>query len=106
MLIKNKIFVSLLLLSPLASADMDKVCTIYLKDLSKTVGDMIRKKNCERNNILQLELPMNKDNKEAETLLVVFANQYCRFDRNTLIKGNTLGCVLYSPQGRLLVRSR
>jgi hypothetical protein len=67
---------------------------------------MIKKKNCERNNILQLKLPVSSASKEAEVLLINFANQYCRFDRNTLIKGNTLGCVLYSPQGRVLVRSK
>ena len=101
-----KKLLALLLLSPFASADMDKVCTINLTDLTETVGDMIKKKNCERNNILQLKLPVSRANKEAEVLLINFANQYCRFDRNTLIKGNTLGCVLYSPQGRVLVRSK
>jgi len=101
-----KKLLALLLLSPLAFADMDKVCTIYLTDLTETVGDMIKKKNCERNNILQLKLPVSIASKEAEVLLINFANQYCRFDRNTLIKGNTLGCVLYSPQGRVLVRSK
>jgi hypothetical protein len=101
-----KKILALLLLSPFASADMDKICTIYLTDLTETVGDMIKKKNCERNNILQLKLPVSSAGKEAEVLLINFANQYCRFDRNTLIKGNTLGCVLYSPQGRVLVRSK
>ena len=50
-----KKLIALLLLSPWAYADMDKICYVDA-DKTTTVGEQIREQNCERNNILNIKL--------------------------------------------------
>ena len=45
----------LLILSPIVSADMDKVCTIYTQNFGwNDIAKGIKEKGCVRNNILQV----------------------------------------------------
>ena len=91
----------LLLLSPFAYADMDRVCSISLANTYGTSVDVetqIRKKKCERNNVL--ELIVDKDNEYTRESLLMFSNKFCRFDRNRSIERMTLSCVLYSTRAR------
>tara|TARA_B100000767_G_scaffold246240_1_gene245662 strand:+ start:340 stop:645 length:306 start_codon:yes stop_codon:yes gene_type:complete len=97
----KKIFLTLFLLSPFAYADMDRVCSISLAityGTSVDVETQIRKKKCERNNVLELKIP--KDNRYTRESLLMFSNKFCRFDRNRSIEGMTLSCVLYSTRAR------
>jgi hypothetical protein len=96
-----KKILTLLLLSPFAYADMDRICSISLANpygTSVDVETQIRKKKCERNNVL--ELIVAKDNEYTRESLLMFSNQFCRFDRNRSIERMTLSCILYSTTAR------
>lgn len=91
----------LLLLSPFAYADMDRICSISLKNTYATalyVEAQIKKQNCERNNVLELTVPV--ENEYTRESLLMFSNQFCRFDRNRSIERMTLSCILYSTRAR------
>ena len=88
----------LLFLSPIVSADMDKVCTIYTEQYGwNDIAKGIEEKGCVRNNILQVVYGM--ENPE-EGMLFLQSIKWCRFDRNTDISVNVLACVLYSTEPR------
>ena len=96
-----KKLLALLLLSPFAYADMDRICSISLANTYGTSVDVetqIRKKKCERNNVL--ELIVAKDDEYTRESLLMFSNQFCRFDRNRSIERMTLSCILYSTRAR------
>jgi len=95
----KKLLITLLLLSPFAYADMDRVCMIVLSDdldIFK-IQEKIEKNNCERNNVL--EVFATKDDDYKQSLLLV-SNQFCRFDRNRDIERSVLSCILYSIKAR------
>ncbi|MDC0578016.1 hypothetical protein OAP03_06935 [Gammaproteobacteria bacterium] len=83
-----------LILSANAWADMDDVCsfTFDVMEVQNLVGE-----NCERNNILEIELvPLH--------LLAVTVSQYCRFDRQIIIfKGYTYAGAQEEPNFRELI---
>ena len=96
-----KKLLALLLLSPLASADMDKICAITITDLSLDVASQIQEKECERDNILHVMSLVKKSNSlPMRQQLLIISNKFCRFDRNRDIEGNFLSCVLYSKRER------
>ena len=105
-----KKLLALLLLSPLANADMDYVCNITQFDFyPDMVAEQIKEKGCERNNILSyvvLTAPVIDLNKvqtatlSLETQLLILSNKWCRFDRNRDIKDKSFSCVLYSNKPR------
>ena len=91
----------LLILSPMVSADMDKVCTIYTENYGwNNIAKGIKEKGCVRNNILQVVYGM--ENPE-EGMLLLQSGRWCRFDRNTDISVNVLVCVIYSTEPRQLL---
>tara|TARA_B100000780_G_scaffold264004_1_gene218312 strand:+ start:15 stop:332 length:318 start_codon:yes stop_codon:yes gene_type:complete len=96
-----KKLLALLLLSPFASADMDKICTVYVAEARGSYLDVekqIRKKKCERNNVL--ELILGKEDEYTRESLLMLSNKFCRFDRNRSIERMTLSCILYSTRAR------
>ncbi len=96
-----KKLLALILLSPFAYADMDRICSISLANTYGTSVDVetqIRKKKCERNNVLELRVA--KDNEYTRESLLMFSNKFCRFDRNRSIERMTLSCILYSTRAR------
>tara|TARA_B110000014_G_scaffold174121_1_gene124275 strand:+ start:1032 stop:1334 length:303 start_codon:yes stop_codon:yes gene_type:complete len=96
-----KKLLALILLSPFAYADMDRICSISLANTygnSVDVETQIRKKKCERNNVLELRVA--KDNEYTRESLLMFSNKFCRFDRNRSIERMTLSCILYSTRAR------
>jgi hypothetical protein len=97
-----KKLLALLLLSPLANADMDYVCSVKL-DFKITIAEQIENLKCERNNILHItshKMPLEK--KSIDQLLLLESNKWCRFDRNRDIKSEMLSCVLYDTEPRTL----
>ena len=95
----KKIFLALLLISTFANAEMDNICYVSVTNGgSLQVETQIRKKQCERNNVL--ELSVSKNNEYTRERLLMFSNQFCRFDRNRSIERMTLSCVLYSTRAR------
>jgi hypothetical protein len=96
-----KKLLALLLLSPLANADMDNICAIIITDDSAGVAKQIQTKKCERDNILQVTSYIkDNDYSSKRKQLLMMSNQFCRFDRNRDIEGNQLSCVLYSKYQR------
>jgi len=96
----KNLLITLLLLSPFAYADMDRVCMIVLSDdldIFK-IQEKIEENNCERNNVL--EVFYTKNNEYTKSKLLLVSNQFCRFDRNRNIEGNVLSCILYSTKAR------
>ena len=93
------------LISPFAYSDMDKVCLVLpLKPSLESMFDDIKKEiklsDCKRNNILRVRL--YKPEFDPEIALANVASKYCRFDRNIVIKGEVMTCVLYWPEARTL----
>ena len=96
----KNLLITLLLLSPFAYADMDRVCMFVLSDdldIFK-IQEKIEENNCERNNVL--EVFYTKNNEYTKSKLLLVSNQFCRFDRNRNIEGNVLSCILYSTKAR------
>ena len=96
-----KKLIALLLLSPLAFADMDDVCRVSVPNGVGTYSEieaLIIKKQCERNNVLELSLANSNEYTREQLLLI--SNLFCRFDRNRSIERTTLSCVLYSDEPR------
>ena len=96
----KKLLITLLLLSPFAYADMDRVCMIVLSDdldIFK-IQEKIEENNCERNNVLEVFAIGHDDTTKRKLLLV--SNQFCRFDRNRDIERSVLSCILYSIKAR------
>jgi hypothetical protein len=95
-----KKLIALLLLSPLAFADMDKICSISLKFGEPVMWMQVIDNGCERNNILQVTSLLDRPEMTKEEELLSISSRWCRFDRNREIKGNILSCVLYSTRSR------
>tara|TARA_B100000780_G_scaffold270825_1_gene231079 strand:+ start:876 stop:1181 length:306 start_codon:yes stop_codon:yes gene_type:complete len=96
-----KKYLLLMLLTPFASADMDKICAITITDLTLNVASQIQEKECERDNILQVISLVKKSNSlPMRQQLLLISNKFCRFDRNADIEGNFLSCVLYTKRAR------
>ena len=96
-----KKLLALLLLSPLANADMDKICSVVLSNTGKSVTAQIGAYNCERNNILLItstKAPIKGTTKREQLLLE--STKWCRLDRNRKIESDLLSCVLYSNKPR------
>ena len=102
----------MLMLSPLADADMDYVCVLNspldvddIDFIFDEMEDYIEELGCERNNILLLTLPYISNESlldrgaRNETLNIASA-LWCRHDRNEKITGNQLRCVLYNTKPR------
>lgn len=101
-----KKLLTLLLLSPFAYADMDKICSISVPEFGSTsyVTKQILEKGCERNNVLQLVF--NKNDEYTRESLLFLSDEFCRFDRNRTIERTTLSCILYSKQPRKYILKR
>ena len=95
-----KKLIALLLLSPLAYADMDKICPIYLKFGEPMIWEQVIDKGCQRNNILEVTSVLDRPEITKEEELLRISSAWCRFDRNREIKGNILSCVLYDNKAR------
>ena len=96
-----KKLIALLLLSPLAYADMDYVCRVFVPDGVGTYSEieaLVIEKQCERNNVLELSLAKNDEYTRGQLLII--SNLFCRFDRNRSIEGSNLSCVLYYNKAR------
>ena len=96
------LLITLLLLSPFAYADMDRVCIIVLSDDLDifNIPEKIEENNCERNNVLEVFAAKNNDFEIPKAKLLLVSNQFCRFDRNRDIERNVLSCILYSTKPR------
>jgi len=104
------LLITLLLLSPFAYADMDRVCTIVLNwegDENAVVLKQLQEKKCERDNVLEVYgmKGATKYEKTQRATLLVISNTFCRFDRNRdiesyLAERSVLSCILYSTKGR------
>ena len=101
-----KKLLALLLLSPFAYADMDKICSMSVPEFGSTsyVTKQILEKGCERNNVLQLVF--NKNNEYTRDSLLFLSDEFCRFDRNRTIERTTLSCILYSKQPRKYINQK
>ena len=94
----NSLFLFLLLLPCLASANMDHVCLINVDNYSyESIEKSIDEHRCVRNNILQViyTMPNADDNRIFRQ-----SSRWCRFDRNRDIRDGVLSCVLYSKTSR------
>jgi len=95
----KKLLITLLLLSPFAYADMDRVCTVVI-----TYGGMdeirnqLQEKKCDRDNVLEVYAAKYDESTRGSFLLI--SNTFCRFDRNRDIERNVLSCILYSTKAR------
>jgi hypothetical protein len=95
---KKLLLTFLLLISPIASADMDDLCFIYIKEFGKNdILSAIEEQGCIRNNVLQVFYGMDN---ASETIMMFHSGRWCRFDRNMDIKGAVLSCVLYATEPR------
>ena len=98
---KKLLLALLLLVSPIASANMDDLCFVYIKDFgTNDILNAIQEQGCVRNNVLQVVYGMDN---ASETIMMFHSGRWCRFDRNMDIKGSVLSCVLYAtkPRNRL-----
>ena len=93
----NKLL-TLIFMSSFAYADMNKVCDITIGATAnwKQVEDYIYKGDCKKDNILYVNSFQNIPDKA----LVEISSLWCRYDRNTVIKENSLSCVLHSSKKR------
>ena len=98
----KKLLIALLLfISPIASANMDDLCFVYIKEFgTDDISNAIQDQGCVRNNVLQVVYGMDN---ASETIMMFHSGRWCRFDRNMDIKGSVLSCVLYAtkPRNRL-----
>lgn len=93
----------IMLLTPFAKADMDKICKINVNfGYIEKVEEFIKQKGCKRNNILELSL---NETSNPDPFLYFISNHWCRFDRNLNIKDSKLHCVLYSTEPRKDVKN-
>ena len=96
---KKLLITSLILLSPLVSAQTGKYCEVNT-DIShwSTVLKVIKERECKRDDVLKLTY-------EGSIVLdYYFADQtsrWCRLDRDIQIYGDTLVCILVSNEPRL-----
>ena len=98
---KKLLLALLLLISPIASANMDDLCFVYIKEFGKNdILNAIEGQGCARNNVLQVVYGMDN---ASETVMMFHSGRWCRFDRNMNIKGSVLSCILYAtkPRNRL-----
>ena len=98
---KKLLLALLLLISPIASANMDDLCFVYIKEFgTNDILNALEEQGCVRNNILQVVYGMDN---ASETIMMFHSGRWCRFDRNMDIKGSVLSCVLYAtkPRNRL-----
>ena len=98
---KKLLLALLLLVSPIASANMDDLCFVYIKEFgTNDILNAIEEQGCVRNNVLQVVYGMDN---ASETIMMFHSGRWCRFDRNMDIKGSVLSCVLYAtkPRNRL-----
>ena len=98
---KKLLLALLLLISPIASANMDDLCFVYIKEFgTNDILNAIEEQGCVRNNVLQVVYGMDN---ASETIMMFHSGRWCRFDRNMDIKGSVLSCVLYAtkPRNRL-----
>lgn len=98
---KKLLLALLLLISPIASANMDDLCFVYIKEFgTNDILNAIQELGCVRNNVLQVVYGMDN---ASETIMMFHSGRWCRFDRNMDIKGSVLSCVLYAtkPRNRL-----
>lgn len=90
----------LILLSPIVSADENKVCFILINSYSeKTFSAKLKQQNCKSGNVLVAKFLMNNPLKEV---MLVSSASWCRYDRIRDIEGDTLTCVLNSTKPRAL----
>ena len=79
-IMKKLLLTFLLLLSPIASADMDNLCFIYIKEFgTNDILNGIKEQGCVRNNVLQVVYGMDAT---PETIMKFHSGRWCRFDRN------------------------
>lgn len=101
---KKLLLALLLLISPIASANMDDLCFVYIKEFgTNDILNAIEEQGCVRNNVLQVVYGMDN---ASETIMMFHSGRWCRFDRNMDIKGSVLSCVLYAtkPRNRLDIK--
>jgi hypothetical protein len=101
---KKLLLALLLLVSPIASANMDDLCFVYIKEFgTNDILNAIQEQGCVRNNVLQVVYGMDN---ASETIMMFHSGRWCRFDRNMDIKGSVLSCVLYAtkPRNRLDIK--
>ena len=92
------------ILSPFLLAD--EVCDVYPKNIFN-LDDQVLDRKCDENDILLVSVgnyyEFNVENLHlAKSSLVEIAARWCKFDKNTLIEGFTLSCVLNSNFKRRL----
>lgn len=98
---KKLLLALLLLISPIASANMDDLCFVYIKEFgTNDILNALEEQGCVRNNVLQVVYGMDN---ASERIMMFHSGRWCRFDRNMDIKGSVLSCVLYAtkPRNRL-----
>lgn len=101
MLIKNLLILISLIISTSLWADMDNICAVSWNDNTHNVLQTYIEKECERNNILEIETMPS-----YHTQIVI--SGFCRFDRQIVLtntfedneKYNDLICVIYDNERR------
>ena len=93
-----------LILSPFLLAD--EVCDVYPENIFYLDSEILDRE-CKENDILLIDVGKYYENKVedlhlAKASLVDIAARWCKFDKNTLIEGFTLSCVLNSNFKRRL----
>tara|TARA_X000001036_G_C20305590_1_gene654203 strand:+ start:213 stop:539 length:327 start_codon:yes stop_codon:yes gene_type:complete len=103
----NRLFIFILILSPFIYSNTDKFCyteLFYNPDESSTqrISKHIEQQECKRDNIFQVTISYDTQQEgiPIKDELSEFALYWCRFDREILIEGSTLTCVLNSTKKR------
>lgn len=99
---KKLLFV--LVLSPFLLGD--EVCDVYPENIFYLDSEILDRE-CKENDILLMDVGKYYEYKvedlhSAKGSLVDIASRWCKFDKNTLIEGFTLSCVLNSNFKRRL----
>lgn len=87
----------ILLLSPIVSADSDEHICSFIFDKWSDLGEQdINTSPCARDHILSIDITY----KAKQEHLLLYAEKWCRYDRDIQIIGNRLSCVLNSRESR------
>ena len=102
----NKFFIFILMFSPFAFSNTDNFCftsVLYGSgEPTQQISKQIKEGNCKSGNIFQIAIREDefRDTMPIKDELSSFAMYWCRFDREILIEGYSLTCVLNSVQMR------
>ena len=103
----NRLLIFIFMISPFVYSNNENYCftsIFYNSDEYSTqqISRQIKEQRCKRDNIFQVAIMEDKlrDTMPTKDELSSFAMYWCRFDREILIEGYTLTCVLNSIERR------